>query len=76
MPNQVGHSPLFIQGSNWAIENIIETPVDSVLGDPALVYVNVFSLIFRVVVQLERLFVKKKTRTARYFPLLHHIIYK
>jgi len=56
----VGHSPLFIQGSNWAIENVIETPLDSVLGDPAFVYINVFSLTFRIVIQLEKLFVKKK----------------
>ncbi|KAI9563743.1 hypothetical protein GHT06_011207 [Daphnia sinensis] len=71
-----GHSPLFIQGSNWAIENTIEVPVDSVLGDPAFVYVNVFSLIFRVVVQLERLFVKKKTRSSRKIGEDQHTIFK
>ena len=62
----VGQSPLSIQGANWAIENIIETPLDSVVGDPAFLYINVFSLIFRIVVQLEKLFVKKKkTRSSR-----------
>ncbi|XP_046641362.1 uncharacterized protein LOC124326513 [Daphnia pulicaria] len=73
----VGHSPLFIQGSNWAIENIIEVPMDSVLGDPAFVYVNVFSLIFRIVIQLERLFVKKKkTRSSRKIGEDQHAIFK
>jgi hypothetical protein len=62
----VGQSPLSIQGANWGIENIIETPLDSVVGDPTFLYINVFSLIFRFVVQLEKLFVKKKkTRSSR-----------
>ena len=72
--DQVGQSPLFIQGSTWAIENIIETPVDSVLGDPAFVYMNTFSMIFRVVISLEKLFVKKKTRNSRYFFIILIII--
>jgi len=62
---QVAHSPIFIQSSTWAIENIIETPVDTLLDDPAISYINVFSLIFRFVVQLEKLFVKKKGRNSR-----------
>jgi len=67
MSFQVVKSPVFIQGSTWAIENIIETPMDSVTNDPAFAYINVFCLIFRVVVQLERLFVKKKGRTSRFY---------
>ncbi|XP_057378787.1 uncharacterized protein LOC130700817 [Daphnia carinata] len=76
MTIHAGNSPLFIQGANWGIENTIEVPVDSVLGDPAFVYVNVFSLIFRVVVQLERLFVKKKTRSSRKIGEDQHTIFK
>lgn len=61
----VAKSPIFIQGSTWGIENIIETPLDSVTNDPIFSYMNVFSLIFRMVVQLEKLFTKKKGRKSR-----------
>ena len=60
-----GLSPYFIQGSAWAVENIIETPMDSFLTDPIVSYMNTFTLTFRLVFQLERLFVKKKGRKSR-----------
>lgn len=63
---QLAKSPVFIQGSSWAIENIIEIPMDSVTNDPVFSYINVFSLIFRMAVQLERLFIKKKERNSRF----------
>lgn len=56
----VGSPSVFVQGTGWGIESIIETPVDSVTNDPAFAYMNIFSMIFRVVIQVERLFVKKK----------------
>ena len=67
MATQIGKSPVFIQGSAWTIENIIEVPIDSVLTDPAFVYVNAWAAIFRVTVVLERIFTRKKTkvRSAR-----------
>lgn len=62
MATQVGKSPVFIQGSAWTIENIIEVPMDTVLTDPAFVYINVFAVIFRATVLLERIFTRKKTK--------------
>lgn len=67
MATQIGKAPVFIQGSSWTIENVIEVPMDSVLNDPAFVYVNAWSVIFRATVLLEKIFTRKKTkgRSAR-----------
>ena len=62
MAMQVGKAPIFIQGSTWTIENVVEVPMDSVLTDPAFVYVNVWATIFRVTVLLEKIFVRKKPK--------------
>ncbi len=58
--------PVFIQGSTWGIENILQLPVDSVLTNTFFVYINTFQLLFRVVVQLDQLFSKKTNRMGRY----------
>ena len=58
-------SPYFIQGATWAVENILSFPVDTDLTNSAFLYMNVLQLIFRIVINLEKLFVKKTTRSAR-----------
>lgn len=62
---QVQTKPIFIQGSNWAIENTIQAPVDSVMDNPTFAYMTIFQILFRVVIKLESLFATKSSRSAR-----------
>ena len=59
-------SPYFIQGPVWAVENVLSFPVDTDLTSSAFLYLNILQLIFRIVINLEKLFTKKTTRSARY----------
>ena len=62
MAVQVGKAPVFIQGSSWAVENSIVVPLDAMLDDPTFLYVNVWSVLFRITVLLENLFTRKKIK--------------
>ena len=62
----IAKNSLFNQGSAWAVENVVEVPIYSDLSNPAFVYINVLSLIFRIGVNLETLFNKKTTPTGRF----------
>ena len=62
----VTFSPIYFQGSSWAMDNIVEVPIGEVADDPSLFHLSVFALIFRIVINLEKLFIVKKLPKARY----------